>query len=251
LSQTPDEHETSDDDVFRILTEGRGEARIMALLMLLSEGDPRLESFLRDELAKKTQEIDRTWLCALIDAVEQIEIQQAEIETEITTSMWEHARNMRDSLDVIIEHAFWSAIRIFASGIPAEDALKLLTFLRPEDQSYTRQVTLQSLCHIFEVDDLPAEAKALTDRVQTLADKYLDPDWLISPENNVLAMNAFCAAAVMGVPKLKALTKKLIKLDRRRLISQVHRQLSQSLPRAKNQPRPWLERCISLLKQEL
>ncbi len=235
------------DDLFETLNHGKEEARINALRELTALGDARLEEF----LSRTLKEVESgPWLFALIDSAEKTDILEENHRRAVAASLLAQALRLRDTQEAAGEHSLWSAIRRFASLAEEKDAPTLLSFIRPEDRGATRQVALQALLHIFETSAPTLEAPTLQIRVCDLAKKYLDPDWLITPTNNVLAMNCFCAAAVMHAPELDDLTDRLLSLGKKRLVSQCCRRLSRSLKRRRSGSLDIIDRCIQKLRRE-
>ena len=90
----------------------------------------------------------------------------------------------------------------------------LLPFLNGKSSVATRQVTLQVIHEIYkQVPPANFEAvQGLTHRVAEIAEKFLDPDLMISPENGSLALNAFLTLAATGNPNAIKLSERVKKL---------------------------------------
>jgi len=130
------------------------------------------------------------------------------------------ATSLRDSSAAGVEHALWAAVRTFAAVASLEQVAELIEFLRPEEVGTTRQVALQAIQHMLELEPAPGtrEVKRLVERTKELALKYLDNDFLTSPEAVALATAAYCAAVLADAPGSDELTARLVSLSRKRML---------------------------------
>ena len=221
--------------------------KIDALQELVERKEPALESFLSKSLAEDN--LEREWTFALIKAAELVEIVKEANRKRVCDALYQQALLLRDASDDASQSVLWAAIRRFASLVPIKNITEFLSFLRPRDRRTTRQMALQGLIHILTIEPLPINGQKVTDRVTSLAEKYLDSDWLISPENRVMAMNAFCAAALAGAPRLDLLTDRLLDLNEKRLAKRCYAKLSPALEHREDKHVKKLADCLSRLNR--
>ena len=213
---------------------------------LIDRESPLLEPFLAKTL--NNDKLQRPWLDILVYAAENAELRDARHCAAIGKGLLARSIALRDASEVDAEPVLWSALRRYASLVANREAENLLTFLRPEDRRMTRQVALQGLYNILEIEPLTDETGKVDERIRSLAAKYLDTDWVISPENTVMADQVFCLAALAGVAELDDFTERLIALGQVGLVERCHRRLVKAADLRQQVP-GHLARCLTRLEQ--
>lgn len=219
--------EASTSDLWRVIHAQEASVRERAACMseLAERSDAKLPSFVVQAL--DWTNADPRFRDALLATAEVMQVSDPALRERLEGALLRVATMLRDRPELSSERSLWAAVRRYASLVPQARVSGLLAFLRSADALTTRQVALQGTQNVFSVEPPGALAplSALRERVRELALKYLDADWLVSPENNALALNAFCASAAAGEPELMALTDRLCALGKPRLRAQAAQKL--------------------------
>ena len=147
----------------------------------------------------------------VVVAAEQVQVDNLELRKRLTVALHRNLHTLLGTGQSRYEHAIWSAIRKYASLIEQFEVSTLLPFLTGKSTLATRQVVLQAIHAIFQRSPVKTFdlVRDLAGRVAEIAEKYIDPDLVISPENNSLALNAFVALAALGDPRTSQLAKRV------------------------------------------
>ena len=199
LSSTVAEEQTSSQLWDELLgAETPVDRKAEALALLIAEGSEQVAAFVVSELGKTAIQPD--WLDKLIFATEQIEFRDPSTRATLKERLQHHATLLLQSGRLRSENALWAAMRRYASLIEESEIQALQPFLEGKASLATRQATLQAIHAIFQQSPPsdPAGLRALADRVDQIAVKYVDPELLVSPENTSLALNAVVALSALG-----------------------------------------------------
>ena len=204
--------------------------RIVALRKWIATDEKgEAAAFIGGELCQT--ELTDDWRDALVYAAENVHFEAPSQQAAVCDRLREVALKLRESSKAGTEHVVWSAMRRFASLLPAERAADLLEFLNRKGAVDTRMVALQSIARLFE-NAPPSDIAALeplTERVAEYADKFLDPDVFAGGENSAIARNAVLALAALGSLRVVDSVQRVNALGRRWLSRQVQRQLEELL----------------------
>jgi hypothetical protein len=202
------------------------EERADLILYLAEENDQHVPQYLVDQLRRS--DLSPKWRNALIFAAEAVEVLKPETRTALAQALLARAQELNGSGDAQSLPALWVALRRFVS-LAGPEGLTSLTGFLSSDRNGVRQVVLQTSQNAFASappgKSLLGQLHPLTVRVSQLAGKYLDPDWLISPQNAALAMNALHAAAVLGDANLISYSHTLSGTGKDWLIGRIRRAL--------------------------
>lgn len=118
---------------------------------------------------------------------------------------------------------FCVSLRRFSDD--TKDLNSLLDFIRPQDRWITRLAAMAAAHTILERESVEV-SEVFRCRVEKLAFKYLDHDWLISGPNKSLAKATFIVATLIPVDNVEKLAYQLVNLDIPRMRSEVCRILN-------------------------
>jgi hypothetical protein len=194
------------------------EKKAEALAHLITEGAKEAAGFVLSQLDKEGLPFD--WRDKLIFATERLDVRDPAQRETLKKLLHRHASSLLRSGRFQSESALWATIRRYGSLVDENEVQTLQPFLDGKSSIATRQVTLQAIHSIFQQSP-PKQCEGLaglTARVQELANKYVDPDLLVSPENTSLALNAAIALSALGASSSARLTAKLKESGNRWLI---------------------------------
>jgi len=209
-----------------------------ALEELNAREDPYVAPFVAGMLQRDalSPEVAR----ALVFAAAEADCFEADVRRSLADGLLKMALAMRDRGD---ERPLWAAIRRFASIVPVTEVDALLSFLRDNDTSTTKQLIFQCIQNIFSVD-FPINCNAvnaLRTRVHDLAIKVIDPsrirDAADVPHALAVALEAFCAAAALRDRDLPSMRERLQSLGRSYLVTRATT-FENSLPRDEQETSP-------------
>jgi len=201
--------------------------RISALSEWIAANNKGVSEFVVEQLSSTNLADD--WRDTLVYAAENVHFRDPDQQAAVCDRLRELALKLCESSKAGTEQVVWSAMRRFASLLPAERAADLLEFLNRKGAVDTRMVALQCVTRVFELappSDL-ATLEPLTGRVAEYADKFLDPDVFAGGENSAIARNAVLALAALGSPRVVDSVQRVNALGRRWLSRQVQRQLEE------------------------
>lgn len=191
--------------------------RMQCLRELAQRRDNALPEYLAQQLAAELHagpQADASWQEALLLAAERTQFVDAALRSKVQELLLEHARLLREHTGGRAQQPLWTALRRYATMIPATRVGDFLEFLRDADAPLTRQVALQGIQSVFSLMP-PAAGLAvapLRERVHALALHYLQPERTNTSENRTLAVNAFRAALALDDPDAPALLEALVQL---------------------------------------
>jgi len=177
--------------------------RVGALREWMGQDLQAASRFIVEELSRPGLAGD--WRDALVFAAENAHFSTPDQRAIVSARLRQLALELRENAPAGTEHVVWSAMRRFASLLPAEQADSLLEFLERRGAVDTRMVALQCIARVFEKEP-PSDIldrDALMRRVAEYADKFLDPDIFAGGENSAIARNAVAALAALGSAKLE------------------------------------------------
>jgi hypothetical protein len=214
------------------------EQRSDALHKLIALDDRAAAQVIISELSRPN--IPREWVDHLICASEYVQFSEPRDRTLLGERLYNRALALLGNSLSKSEPILWAAIRRYATLIPTEDAGSLLPFLGPKATIGTRQVALQGIQAIFELDPPsdPESLGSLTERVISLCETYIDPDVVVSAELGSLAVNSFLALSLMGREESVGFASRIKSLDRPWLA----RRAAQSLSRTRDR---WHDRSCA------
>ncbi|MBI3270405.1 MAG: hypothetical protein HYZ53_15455 [Planctomycetes bacterium] len=202
------------------------EDRVAALEELFHRPDRSLAECLVAALERGDLESD--WRDVLLLGAECVEVRAVSLRARLGRALRRHCLCLRDDSRAKAVGPLCAGLRRYASLMPLAELPFWLEFLRPEDRVETRQVALQSLVNVLATEGPPPARPDLARvraRVLELAEKFLDPELVGTPENAALGLNAFCAAAALAEEGTVALARKLVELRRPFLLRQAVRLL--------------------------
>jgi hypothetical protein len=150
----------------------------------------RLDAYIRDELAVQRP---IPWLGALLDAIDTISIPRHERKAWIGP-LARAAENLlnQDARRDEARARFYQAMRQLGGLATGDQITHVLTFLEKPDIA-VRQAVAQAAANIFSRS---VDARSRGTRVVELAQKYCDPDIILSPESTALAASFYVAAVL-------------------------------------------------------
>lgn len=204
------------------------EARFAALQNLAASDEPKAAEFLVDQLCDDS--LPPAWRNQLVLFAEGIQISDRSLRHRLKQRLLTLADSLRESAESGIRPVVCSAIRTYASVISPSEVDTLTRFLEPRPVE-TRLVALQSIIHFYEAHP-PQNASVpgtLADRIDELAQKFLDRDWLIAGEKAAIGQNAAHALAAIGDARVAECVERVLSLRMRWVIRQLAGKLESTL----------------------
>lgn len=182
--------------------------------------DERLPAFILEELGRAS--LPRQWRDALVLATERVQFRDhgqrgrlAERLLALTLDMQREraAPGSTGPRDAPAD-PLHAAIRRYAKLRPQARAEALLVFLSDDQPFEIRRVALVALSDAFSglaptLDEWP-RLDALRRRAAEMVLTHLAPERVDSPDQEALALDAYCASAALAPPELPALTERAV-----------------------------------------
>ena len=159
--------------------------------------------------------LEPEWRDQLLFAVEELDFRDDTQRATLKERLFELACQLRDSAAAQSRPALWSAIRSFATFAPEEESVRLLEFLRDEDEPDTQRVAMLGVQRLFSAQppSQPPIHIELADRVFESADFFIRPRLLRLDDAAAMALEAFHALAALADPRVITLAERIADID--------------------------------------
>ena len=199
--------------------------RCSALQSLMASDEHKAAEFIVDQLCGEV--LSSAWRNQLVLFAESAQTSDETLRRRLKQRLLEIAASLRESAEAEVRPVVCSAIRTYASLISPSEVETLTRFLDPPRPVETRLVTLQSIVYVYEAHP-PEDAsvpRTLADRIDELAQKFLDRDWLVAGEKAAIGQNAAHALAAMGDARVADCVERVLSLGMPWVIRQLARKL--------------------------
>ena len=203
--------------------------RVESLHIWILKNHDNAASFIVEQLCKI--DLPNEWCNNLVLAAEDLQLKDIDQRSILSARLKEIAIFLRQSEEVGIDTVLWSAIRCYNSLIPNIEITSLLSFLDTSCIIDTRIVALQCIANRFDLSPLTEGDLFghLSNRINEIAQKFLDPDVFAAGEEAAILEAAIHALAAIGDVRLLNLLKCACMLDKPWLIRQILLDLRRTL----------------------
>ncbi len=187
--------------------------RADALARLVAEAPSAAEALVVEQIASLN--LDSEWRDQLLFAVEELDFRDDTQRATLKERLFKLACQLRDSEEARSRQALWSAIRSFATFAPEKESVRLLEFLRDEDEPDTQRVAMLGVRRLFSAQP-PSQPQihiGLADRVFESADFFIRLRLLRLDDAAAMALEAFHALASLADPRVVTLAERIADTD--------------------------------------